>query len=129
MPRRRGYTLVELLFAILIITIVVMTSLAVFVERTRRLRTANETILVYQALANEAELRRRIDFAELDTAPATFISDTSLLGSLNPYTTNVAIDSPRVGVKNLTMSVMWRGGVREAKMTIVRVNTGGTNLW
>jgi prepilin-type N-terminal cleavage/methylation domain-containing protein len=127
--RERGFTLVELLFSLLIITIVVMTSLAVFVERQRLLRTANETILVHQAFANETEIRRRIDFGLLDGAPSTFISDTSILGPLRPFTTLVEIENPRLGVKNVTMSVRWRNGEREAKLAIVRVNTGGTNLW
>lgn len=127
--RERGFTLVELLFSLLIITIVVMTSLAVFVERQRRLRTANETILVYQAFANETEIRRRIDFNVLDAASPTFISDTSILRPLRPFTTLVEIENPRAGVKNVTMSVRWRNGEREAKLAIVRVNTGGTNLW
>jgi prepilin-type N-terminal cleavage/methylation domain-containing protein len=127
--RERGYTLVELLFALLIITIVVLTSLAAFAERQRRIRTANETILVYQTLANETEVRRRIDFAALDAAPNTFISDTALLTQLGPHTTLVEIENPRLGVKNVTMSVSWRNGERDAKLSIVRVDTGGTNLW
>ena len=63
--RQRGFSLVELLFGLLILTIVITTSLAMFTERTKRLRQANETILVYQALANEAELQRRDTFDDL----------------------------------------------------------------
>ena len=127
--RERGYTLVELLFAFLVITIVVMTSLAVFAERQRRIRTANETILVYQALANETEVRRRIEFSQLDTSSPLFISDTSVLGALHPYTTSVKVDAPRMGMRTVTMAVQWRNGEREAKLSIVRTDTGGTNLW
>lgn len=128
MRRQGGFSLVELLFALLILTIVILTTLAVFTERTRRLRMASETILAWQVLSNEAEVERRIDFASL--APqASFITDTSLLGPLGAYTTNIAVQSPQPGIKNVTMLISWQGGKRRAALSIVRVDTGGGNLW
>jgi prepilin-type N-terminal cleavage/methylation domain-containing protein len=127
--RQRGFTLVEVMVALVILGLVITTSLAVFVERTKRQKEATETILAYQALANEAEVRRRIDFTDLDTAPPIFVTDTSLLLPLKPYVTHVTIDQPSTDVKNVTMRVIWQKGRRVATLHLARVNTGGSNLW
>ncbi len=126
---RRGFTLVEVLVALLILGLVITTTLAVFVERTRRLQQATETTLVWQALANETEVRRRIDFANLESSPATFMSQTTILDSLKPYSTSVKVTTASPAVKNVVMTVRWRGGRRVATLAITRVDTGGTNLW
>jgi prepilin-type N-terminal cleavage/methylation domain-containing protein len=127
--RQRGFTLVEVLVAILILGIVITTSLAVFLERTKRQRQATETILAYQALANEAEVRRRIDFTQLDESPPVFMTDALILLPLEPVKTHVTIDQPSPDVKNITMQVIWQGGKRVATLHLSRVNTGGSNLW
>jgi len=127
--RQRGFTLVEVLIALLVLAIVITTSLAVFVDRTRRLQEATETILAYQALSNEAEVRRRIAYQSLDTAPSFFVTDKTVLEPLQPYTTYVTVADVQTDVKNVTMLVRWRGGKRIARLAILRVNTGGTNLW
>jgi hypothetical protein len=41
----------------------------------------------------------------------------------------VKVDDVKPGVKNVTMTVRWRGGERVARLTIVRVDTGGQPLW
>ena len=127
--RQRGFTLVEVLVALLILGIVITTSLAVFLERTKRQRQATETILAYQALANEAEVRRRIDFTQLDESPPVFMTDALILLPLEPAKTHVTIDQPSPDVKNITMQVIWRGGKSVATLHLSRVNTGGSNLW
>ena len=128
MQRHRGFSLVELLFALLILTLVITTTLAVFVERTRRLRQASEMVLAYQVLANEAELQRRVTFGEL--APSsTFSTPTDLLTAMQPYTTRVDVSSDATGIKTVTMSIHWNGGQREATLAITRADTGGGNLW
>ncbi len=127
--RERGFTLIEVIFALLVLAIVITTSLAVFVDRTRRRQQATETILVYQALANEAEVRRRIDFNQLDGAPSDFVSDTAILAPLQPYSTYVTIEDVNINVKNVTMLVRWHKGQRSARLAILRANTGGSNLW
>jgi prepilin-type N-terminal cleavage/methylation domain-containing protein len=129
MRREKGFSLIEVLAALLVLTLVITLSLAAFVERNKRLRQASEIILAYQALANEAEYRRRIDFAALDTASKQFISDTQLLAPLAPFTTVVTVQKPQPTVKNVTMTVTWSGGVRKAELSLTRVDTGGTNLW
>ena len=129
MRREKGFTLIEVLAALLILTLVITMSLAAFVERNKRLRQASEIILAYQALANEAEFRRRDDFGTLEAQPAQFKSETDLLAPLAPFGTAVRVQQTQPGVKNVTMTVRWANGVREARLVLVRVDTGGTNLW
>ncbi len=128
MQRQRGFSLVELLFSLLILTIVILTTLAVFTERTRQLRGASEVILAYQVLANEAELQRRVDYASLGPQPS-FATDTTLLAPLGAFTTNIDVAAPQPGVKNVTMLISWQGGKKRATLSILRVDTGGGNLW
>src|SRR6266576_336330 len=96
-----------------------------FAERTRRLRDANETILAFQVLSNEAEYWRREPFADIDKADnQTFKSDLDLLKPLAPYTTAVTVDSPRADVRNVTLTIRW--AKREAHLGIARADTGGS---
>jgi len=127
--RQRGFTLVEVLAAILILGIVITTTLAIFTERARRLQMANETILAYQALANEAEIRRRIDFNQLDSSSPSFMSDKKILGALAPVGTRVFIENVSDDVKTVRMQVIWQHGKRMAELRLARANTGGSNLW
>jgi len=129
MSRKRGFSLVEVMVGLLVLTIVITTTIAMFTERQRRLRQANETILAYQALANEAEIWRRIAFNSLDGQPPTFQSDTALLQPLSPFSAAVKVDTPRADVKDVTFTIRWNGGKTEARMSIVRADTGGTGLW
>lgn len=129
MRDQRGFSLVELLVAFLILTLVITMSLAAFLERSRRLQQASEIILAYQALANEAEYRRRIDYGDLETAEPEFRSSTEILAPLAPFATIVTVTPSKPGVKNVLMTIRWRNGERQARLELVRVYTGGTNLW
>ncbi len=129
MRSQRGFSLAEVLVALLVLAIVITTTLAMFVERQKKLRQATEMILAYQSLANEAEIRRRIAFKDLESASGSFITDTSLLQPLAPYATIVSVTATKPEVKNVTMTVRWNNGQRAATLGLVRVDTGGTNLW
>lgn len=127
--RQRGFTLIELLVALLILTLVILTSLAVFVERNKRLRQASEYVLAYQALANEAEYQRRIPYGNLQ--PSTAFASTTEYDILQPlpgHAEQITVRQTRPGVKNVLMTVRWSPG-RTAQLELIRVDTGGTNLW
>ncbi len=125
---QRGFSLPEVLAALLIVTFVITVSFTAFLERNRRLEQASEIMLAYQSLANEAEFRRRITYAQL-LDDVQFRSGPALLGPLAPYGTAVKVVEVKPGVKNVTMTVRWRNGERVARLTLVRVDTGGTPLW
>ncbi|HVR40306.1 MAG TPA: type II secretion system protein, partial [Thermoanaerobaculia bacterium] len=127
MRRQRGFSLIEVMVGILILGVVITTSLAVFVERKKRLQQASEIILAYQVLANEAEMQRRKDFSSVTNGP--FDSDTSLLNPLGPYTALVKVDPRGPHSKNVTMTIRWRNGQKEAKLALIRVLTGGETFW
>ena len=129
MSRRRGFSLVEVLVGLLVLTIVITTTIVMFTERNKRLKQANETILAYQALANEAEIWRRIPFAQLDSQPAGFQSPTDILAALAPFNTAVKVDTARADIKHVTLLVSWEGGKKTAKLALVRSDTGGGGLW
>lgn len=130
MKRQAGFSLIEVLAAILVLSVVILTTLAVFTERQNRLRTANETVLTYQVLANEAEVRRRDHFAQLETQPPTFVTDTSILAPLGPFTTAVQVDAKSPVRKDVTLTIRWRNGKRNASLVLIRTDAGGNaNLW
>ena len=121
--------MVEVLVALAVLAIVITTTIAMFVERTRRLREASETILAWQALSNEAEFWRRESFAQIDVpSNQIFKSDLTILTPLTPYTTAVKVDAPRADIRNVTLTIRWATN-REAHLAVARVNTGGTGLW
>jgi prepilin-type N-terminal cleavage/methylation domain-containing protein len=129
--KQRGFSLPEVLAALLIVTFVITVSFTAFLERNRRLEQASEIMLAYQALANEAEFRRRIDFKQL-LNDVQFRSGPviPLLAPLAPYFATVSVVEVKPGmIKNVTMTVRWRNGERVARLTLVRVDTGGTPLW
>ena len=129
MRRSRGFSLAEVLVALAILAIVITTTIAMFAERTRRMRQASETILAYQALSNEAEYWRRESFAQIDDATnQTFKSDVTILTPLAPYTTAVKVDAPRADVRNVTLTIRW-AATHEAHLAVARANTGGSGLW
>jgi len=136
MRPQRGYSLPEVLVALVILAIVITTTIAMFARRQQYLRESSETILVWQAIWNEAEILRRTDWKDIKSQPA-FVSDTSILTPLNPFVTKVEVapsaDDPNV--KNATLTVLWEFDdqhkiyKRNAHLSILRSDTGGSNLW
>jgi type II secretory pathway pseudopilin PulG len=129
MRHQRGFSLVEILAAFLVLTIVITTSLVAFIERNKRLQQASEIILAYQVLANEAEYWRRMNFEDLETEPAIFRSPPDLLKSFEPYSTIVAVKETKAGVKSVLLTIRWKDGEKSAKLELLRADTGGSSLW
>lgn len=127
MRRQRGFSLVEILVAILILGVVITTSLAVFVERRKRLQQAREVVMAYQVLANEAEIQKRKAFDQVKNGP--FESGTELLETFDTPVTLVSVKDVSPTVKNVMLTIRWNKGAREAKLEIARVDTGGQPLW
>ena len=111
----RGFSLAELLAALLILTLVITMSMAAFIERNRRQQQAREITLVYQALANESEYWRRIPFSELEE-DLSFRTNTTLLNPLGPHAAIVSVTSPRPTMKNVLLTIRWQSGKREARL-------------
>lgn len=127
MRSQRGFSLVEVLFAFMILMLVITISLAAFLERNRRLQQASEIILAYQSLANEAEFRRRMAFSSLEGQPVEFVSNTDVLAPLAPFETVVAVTPGKSGIKNVLMTIRWRDGARSARLELVRADTGSVS--
>ena len=83
--RQRGFSLIEVLAGLVILSIVITTSLAVIYQREQRLREAEGTIRAYQAMSNEVELIRRVPYAQLDARSGT------------PFEGGLALLTPLVG--------------------------------
>src|SRR5690349_15373127 len=103
----RGFSLTEVLAAFLVLTIVITTSFAAFLERNNRLRQASELTLAYQALANEAEFIRRRAYLDLE-ATTLFESGTDILAPLAPFGTAVGIEVAKPNVKKVTLTIRWK---------------------
>lgn len=126
----RGFTLVEVLVGLLILTFIVTTSLAIVFERERRLQFAFETMAAYQALANEVEVQRRIPFEHLVPGQGgQFETDLQILQRLPGVVRAIEIEETSPGIKTVTLSLRWRGGLRSASLSMIRTATGGGNLW
>jgi prepilin-type N-terminal cleavage/methylation domain-containing protein len=129
MRKSAGFSLIELLAGLMILGLVITTTIVMFTDRQKHLRQANETILAYQALANESEIWRRIGFAQLEAQGPSFQSDTTILAPLAPYTAIVRVDNIRADRKDVTLTVRWANAQRVARLGIIRVDTGGSTLW
>ena len=124
MRRSRGFSLAEVLVALAILAIVITTTIAMFAEKTKRMREASETILAYQALSNEAEYQN-LDALKMNLT--TFKSDLDILAPLAPYTTAVKVETTRTDIRNITLTIRWAR--REAHLGVARADTGGSGLW
>jgi prepilin-type N-terminal cleavage/methylation domain-containing protein len=123
-----GFTLVEVLVAMLILTLVILTGLTVFTGRVRRLRDAGEMALAWQALANEAEARRRAPIPDPGEEIA-FLTDPAAGGALEGATGEITVENAGPNLRALQLRVAWHDGTRSAEVIVYRASTGGGELW
>ncbi|MBI2214636.1 MAG: type II secretion system protein [Acidobacteria bacterium] len=127
---QRGFTLVETLAALLILSFVLMTSLLVFTQREKRLRDADEMIVAWQALANEAEYVRLMPYNSFaPDGQKPFNEGSELLASLDRAETSVEAFDWKPGVRRVVLTVTWNGGARHASLTVVRSAVPGGRFW
>jgi prepilin-type N-terminal cleavage/methylation domain-containing protein len=126
---QRGFSLVEVLAALLIVSFVAATSIAVFFEREKRLAAAEAAILVAQALANEAETVRNTPYGMLEAGTAPFQSDLEIVSRLADVSGSRTTDQWRAGVKRVTLTMEWGGGSKSSTLVVLRSDTGGGPLW
>jgi prepilin-type N-terminal cleavage/methylation domain-containing protein len=131
MRNERGVSLVEILVALLILTIVITTTIVMFADRQRRMKQATELMRAYQVLGNETEYWRRVPFDYGDTATnRVFFTETDVLEPMSPYTTDVKVVKTNDDVREITFTISWESGKKVASLGIVRADTGGDNpLW
>ena len=130
MRDQRGFSLPEVMAALLILTLIITVSFAAFLERNRRLQQAREIMLAWQALANEAEYQRRVPYDELAESDE-FESPTDLLAPLKPFTTTITVeeDEEDPSLSYVTMTIEGHMHQRKEELTLVRADTGGSPLW
>lgn len=128
--RERGFTLIETLAGLLILAFVLTTSLLVFTQRQQRLREADEMIVAWQALSNEAEFVRLESYGSLTTGSSRpFEASSSLVSTLDRASTAVSVVDWKPGVKRVVLTVTWNGGARRASLSVVRSATPGGQFW
>lgn len=129
MRSQRGYSLIELMAAFAILALVITITLMAFMERGRRMKQAGDLIRAYQCLANEAEYVRRLPFK--DVRSAKFGTDTDVLQPLGPFTADIEVSKAGAHRKDVMLVIRWRQGKsdKEAKLGLIRTDTGGQNLW
>lgn len=129
MRRERGFSLIELMAAFAILALVITVTLMAFMERGRRMKQATDLIRAYQCLATEAEYVRRLPYDAV--RPAKFRSNTEVLAPLEDFSTDIFVVPVGLHRKDVTLLIRWRQGKfdKEARLGLIRTDTGGQNLW
>ena len=125
-----GFSLVEVLIALVIIGFVLTTSLAVFFDRERRLQAADELLIASQAMAIEAEVLRQTSYSDIPVIESReFVSSPAILTRLNGCVASETIVQDRPSLKRIVLTVSWNEGRKRSELVTYRSDTGGGNLW
>lgn len=122
-----GFTLIEVLFALAILSFVLLTTILVLLVRKDGTVSATEQLRVWQVIENEAEIRRFTPWHLLpDGAELPFESDLEIIDGLDA-TTVIRVEEKLPNLKVLTLEVVW--GERRASLDVYRAETGRGPLW
>lgn len=131
--QRSGYSLIELMVAIFILSVGLMGVLQTYHLGLDRIRTLREYAIARQAVQNEIETLRALPFDALtDRAKASFVSsalDLDKLVNATPVVTIKPGADPALRLKKVSVAIRWTGEngrtLREGVVTLI-ADKGGT---
>jgi len=131
--RRYGYSLIELLAAIFILSTGLMGVIQTYHAGLERIRTLREYAVARQAVQNEVETLRALPFDALaDRENAPFVSSPLSLNKLVNAAPAVTINpgaDPALRLKTVSVAIRWTGEngrtLREGVVTLI-ADKGGT---
>lgn len=110
---KRGFSLIELLAALAVLTIGLLGSVQLYHFGLDRMRTARESAAAVRAVRNEMEWLRAQPFAALDATPkdAFAAGDADLAGLLNakPRVTVEPYPGAETRLRKVTVALAWTG--------------------
>ena len=108
---RRGFTLVEVMAALTVLILVLVSSIAAITIGFRLLEDARFSTLASQVLQSEMENLRLKNWTQLSTVPTSgsFTVDSDInTASFGRFTCTRSISDVRTDMKQVTLSVTWR---------------------
>lgn len=126
-PPARGFTLIEALVALLVLSFVLTSSILVFFERQKRLQVADVQTRVWQVLSNEAQSVRYTPYDQLLAGQShPFRSDLGLIGDLGA-TASRHVTAAEPGLKQVTLEISWDD--KSARVEVLRGINHAGELW
>lgn len=116
--REGGFSLIEVILTIMIITVALTALLSIFIYGFRILTKMKQVALATQCIQEEIELIRAMSYDDILNLGTTFTHDNLLL--LDNGSGLLALeDSEGSDIKKLTVSVTWNWGEMEMQKDIV----------
>ncbi|MBX7255186.1 MAG: prepilin-type N-terminal cleavage/methylation domain-containing protein [Candidatus Hydrogenedentes bacterium] len=111
LPRHRdaGFTLLELMCAIFVLTIGVFGVIQMFCFGLDKVRALSDTNVAMRAIQNEVETLRAAPFSELVAGASGFRSLTPEIDRFVKVKPEVRIEDAAFALKKVTVSLMWSG--------------------
>jgi len=120
--RGRGFTLIEVLMAIIILATVLMTLITVFLYGFDVLSRTKQVALATQIAQEEIEAIRNMPFSDILTLGTTFTNEE--LTRLHHGQGSLALeDSEGENIKKLTVSITWDHHGKQMRKDIVTLIT------
>ena len=124
---RSGFTLIEVVFALAILSFVLLATVLTLAARKEGDRRAEQQMRIWQVIENEAEMRRFTPYASLKHgAELPFESDLAILEGLEAEA-RVRVEETVPNLKVVTIEVVYGG--RRASLDVYRAQTGRGSLF